>query len=65
VTRKRDLRRVDAIAKEFGMPPDERREFGDYPENCKRRGDCGSEENGDFTYDELREKATEFRAEQP
>lgn len=47
------------------MPPDERREFGDYPENCKRRGDCGSEENGDFTYDELREKATEFRAEQP
>jgi len=61
--RKRDIRQIEAIAKEFGMEPDERREFGDYVEECKRHGEGGSGNNGDFTYEELREKAHEFRGE--
>ena len=61
--RKRDIRQIEAIAKEFGMDPVERREFGDYIEDCKRQGECGSGKNGDFTYDELREKVPEFRGE--
>ena len=41
----------------------ERRQFGDYIEDCKRAGEKGSGKGGDFTYDELREKAREFRGE--
>ena len=40
------------------MDSDERREFGDYVEDCKRNG-----EKGDFTFRELREKVSEFRGE--
>lgn len=61
VSKKRDIRRIEAIAQEFGMDSHERREFGDYVEECKRRGDQGTGERGDFTYQELREKALEFR----
>lgn len=61
--RKRDIRQIEAVASEFGMDDDERREFGDYVEECKRQGDCGSGPGGDFTYAELREKAREFRGE--
>jgi hypothetical protein len=61
--RKRDIRQVEAIAQEFGMDPDERREFGDYIENCKRRGERGSGSEGAFTYGELRTKVPEFRGE--
>ncbi len=57
----KDIRQIEAIAREFGMDPDERREFGDYIEECKRGGDRGSGPRGDFTYAELREKAAEFR----
>ena len=28
--RKRDIRQIEAIASEFDMDPEERREFGDY-----------------------------------
>ncbi len=31
---KRDMRQIEAIAREFGMEPAERREFGDYLEDC-------------------------------
>ena len=61
--RKRDIRQIDAIAKEFDMDPEERREFGDYIEECKREGVCGTGNDGDFTYAELREKVPEFRGE--
>ena len=61
--RKRDIRQIEAIATEFEMDPEERREFGDYIEDCKRAGEKGSGKDGDFTYDELRENAREFRGE--
>jgi hypothetical protein len=59
----RDIRQIEAIATEFKMGDEERREFGDYVESCKRQGDHGSLENGDFTYQELRAKAREFRGD--
>lgn len=61
MSKKRDIRQIEAIAREFGMDSDERREFGDYIEDCKRNGEQGSGEDGDFTYRELREKVPEFR----
>ena len=61
--KKRDIRQIEAIAEEFDMEPQERREFGDYIEECKRRGECGSGKDGDFTYGELREKVPDFRGE--
>jgi hypothetical protein len=61
--KKRDIRQIEAIAKEFDMDPEERREFGDYIEECKRGGERGSGKDGDFTYGELREKVPEFRGE--
>jgi hypothetical protein len=61
--KKRDIRQIDAIGKEFDMDNEERHEFGDYIEDCKRRGERGSGKDGDFTYGELREKVPEFRGE--
>jgi hypothetical protein len=61
--KKHDIRQIEAIAKEFDMDSEERREFGDYIEDCKRRGDRGSGTDGDFTYAELRDKVPEFRGE--
>jgi hypothetical protein len=61
--KKRDIRQIEAIAREYGMDTDERREFGDYVEDCKRSGEKGTGRGGDFTYEELREKAREFRGE--
>ena len=58
--RKRDIRQIEAIAKEFNMDSEERREFGDYVEDCKRSGEVGSGPNGDFTYAELRDKFLNF-----
>jgi len=63
MAKKRDVRQIEAIAGEFEMDPDERREFGDYIEDCKRAGERGSGEDRDFTYEELREKVPEFRGE--
>ena len=60
--RKRDLRRVDAVAREFGLDRDE---FGAYLEACKAHGDRGTEnDRGDFTWAEMREKAQEFKGQQ-
>jgi hypothetical protein len=61
--RKRDIRQIEAIAREFNMDAEERREFGDFVEDCKRNGEKGSGNGGDFTYAELRDKALEFRGE--
>ena len=47
--RKHDIRQIEAIAREYAMDPEERREFGDYIEDCKRAGEKGSGRDGDFT----------------
>ena len=57
------MRQIEAIAREFGMGDVERREFGDYVEDCKRRVERGTGNKGDFTYAELRQKASELRGE--
>ena len=61
MAKKRDIRQIEAIAREFDMDFEERREFGDYIEECKRNGEKGTGDGGDFTYRELREKVPEFR----
>jgi len=59
VGRKNDLRRVDEVAREFGI---DRTEFGDYLHDCKSRGDKGTaNDRGDFTIEEMREKAREYK----
>lgn len=63
MAKKRDIRQIEAIAREFDMDAEERREFGDYIEDCKRSGERGSGQDGDFTYSELRTKVPEFRGE--
>ena len=58
--RKDDIREIDAIAKQFGMDAETRKEFGDYLEECKRTGDRGTKnDRGDFTWNELEQKARE------
>lgn len=60
--RKKDLRRVDAICKEFGLVGDEAFDFRDYLHECKDSGDKGTANvKHDFTMDELREKARAFK----
>jgi hypothetical protein len=56
--RKPDLRRVDRVAREFDL---DREEFGEYIHECKEAGDYGSGPRGDYTMEELREKAREFQ----
>lgn len=59
--RKKDLRRVDAVCREFDMDPEKAFDFREYLHECKESGDRGtSNERGDFTMDELRAKAREF-----
>ncbi|CAD5926532.1 hypothetical protein PCC9214_01003 [Planktothrix tepida] len=59
--RKRDLRQVDAIAKEFKMGGELRIAFGLFLEEEKKNGYGGTlNRRGDFTYEELRQKAQEF-----
>lgn len=61
VARKQDLRDVDRTARQFGMDPETRREFGDFLEDCKRSGDRGTKnDRGDYTWDELQAKGREF-----
>jgi len=55
---------VDAVARDFEMDPAQRRRFGDYLEQCKRSGNVGTRnDRGDFTWDEMMEKAREFIGE--
>jgi hypothetical protein len=61
--RKRDLKEVDRAARQAGIPPELRRDFGRFLERCKRDGDTGTKnDRGDFTYDELLDKARDFLA---
>ena len=58
---KGDIKQVDDVAKEVGMKPEERQEFGDWLEAEKAAGNGGTaNDRGDFTYRELRQKAAEF-----
>jgi hypothetical protein len=59
--KKGDLKQVDAIAKEFSMSGKLRKAFGKFMEREKRNGYGGTlNDRGDFTYQELRQKAKEF-----
>ena len=61
VGKKKDIKQVEAIAREFGMDDEQRRDFGDYVEDEKHQGRRGSKnDKGDFTHAELRELAREF-----
>lgn len=60
---KRDIKQIEAIAREFGMDDVERCEFGDFVEDRKRNAEHGTATDGDFTYAELRELAREFRGD--
>ncbi|MGL5196709.1 MAG: hypothetical protein ACRC8Y_24215 [Chroococcales cyanobacterium] len=60
---KRDIKQINDIANEFSMNERDRKNFGKFIEAEKKYGDGGSKENGDFTWEELREKAREFLGE--
>ncbi|RUS97000.1 hypothetical protein DSM106972_085500 [Dulcicalothrix desertica PCC 7102] len=58
---KKDIQQLEAVAREFDMTEEERRDFGDFIEEEKESGNVGTKhERGDFTYQELRQKAREF-----
>jgi len=57
-----DIRQIERVATDFGFKGVQRRDFGDFIEECKKNGERGSGRNGDFTYPELREKAKEYRS---
>lgn len=59
--KKRDIQQVEAVAREFNMNESERRDFGDFIEEEKAAGNGGTKnERGDFTYQELQQKARDF-----
>ncbi|MBX9680053.1 MAG: hypothetical protein K2X38_14925 [Gemmataceae bacterium] len=59
--KKQDIKDIEAIAKQFGMDEEARRDFGDFVEECKRQGEGGAKnDRGDFTWGELEGKAREF-----
>ena len=61
MSKKKDIKQIEAIAREFGMDEAQRRDFGDYVEGEKQGGRRGSKnDKGDFTHEELRELAREF-----
>jgi hypothetical protein len=60
VARKRDLRIVDAVLREFRIEGRLALEFRDYIHECKESGDFGTGNKGDYTMEELREKLREF-----
>lgn len=61
MVKKKDIQQVETVAKEFNMTEEERRDFGDFLEEGKAAGNGGTKnEPGDFTYQELRQKAREF-----
>jgi hypothetical protein len=58
---KKDIKQIEDIAKEFGMTPRERQQFGKFLESEKESGQGGTyNKRGDFTYKELQKKAREF-----
>lgn len=58
---KKDIQQVKAVAREYNMTEEEKRDFGDFLENEKADGNGGTKnDRGDFTYQELKQKAREF-----
>lgn len=58
---KKDIQQINDIAKQFVMTERERQEFGRFLESEKAAGYGGSKnQRGDFTYEELEQKALEF-----
>ena len=52
---------MEAVAREFNMTEEERRDLGDFLEEEKAVGNGGTKnERGNFTYQELRQKARDF-----
>ena len=61
--KKKDLKQIDDIAKKYNMTKEQRKEFGKFIENEKKKGRIGSEnERGDYTWEELKQKGLEFLA---
>ncbi|MFM7365104.1 MAG: hypothetical protein ACKO11_11545 [Cuspidothrix sp.] len=59
--KKYDINQVNSIAQEFSMSGKLRKAFGKFLEIEKRNGYGGTlNDRGDFTYQELRQKAKEF-----
>lgn len=59
--KKKDIKQIEAIAKEFHMSKEIREAFGEFIEQEKIDGNRGSlNQRGDFTYGELRQKAKDF-----
>ena len=59
--KKKDIQQVEAVAREFNMNESERRDFGDFIKEEKAAGNGGTKnERGDFTYQELQQKARDF-----
>ncbi len=62
--KKQDIQQVNAIAKEFKMSAQARKLFGKFLEEEKQNSNGGSlNARGDFTWEELRQKAQEFLEE--
>jgi len=60
VTRE-DRRRLLGVEQEFNMDAEQKRGFRDYLHECKESGDYGTANSkGDYTVEELRQKAQEF-----
>ncbi len=63
MARKSDIKEVERMARKHGMTEAQRRDFGDFLEDCKSQGEGGTKnDRGDFTWDELDQKALEFLA---
>ena len=61
MVKKKDIQQVEAVAYAFNMTEEDRRDFGDFLEEEKTIGNGGTKnERGDFTYQELRQKARDF-----
>jgi hypothetical protein len=61
---KQDIQQIEAAARRVGMNRQQRREFGDFVEDLKRKGQHGSGKRGDFTFDELLELAIAWQREE-
>jgi len=62
--KKSDLKQIDAIAREFQMSALTRKLFGKFLEKEKANGYAGTlNTKGDFTWEELYQKAEEFLQE--
>jgi hypothetical protein len=59
--KKKDIQQVDAVARSFNMTRSDRLAFGEFLESLKEGGFGGTQnDRGDFTYNELCQKAQEF-----